>query len=122
MKAEEHQWFNQEVQKFDAMVNYAKVFSKGLETLRNRVIEYDNKIAGQERQIKEAEAKLENIQKQIQEAQVMRSASHDQRAEFLQKKHLDLVERESKMALRERMIAEQQKKVDELLAAAEARV
>lgn len=119
MDAQNHEFFNQNIKKF----NDAEAMFKGLadlfSTIRNDVIRWENENVSLERRVKEKQQELEQLEKTIKERLLMQNQGMAQLMESINKRQLENIERENEIRRKEQLIAELQDKANRLLLAAE---
>jgi len=120
MTIEEHEFFRAELKKLNTLKVVLNEVVSGISSFENKLVQYDLDAKSLDMQIKKKEEQLAGVEKMIRERRAMVDASTASLRDQLNKKHLELVERDTKLKIREAMIAEQQKKTDELLMAAES--
>lgn len=121
MDAKEHQFFFDGIKRFNTFKSYCAEMAAGMQSLEAKMVHYDNAINSLESRVKAKEQELADIEQRIKERKMHLVANHDGIAGQLNAKHLALLERESKIALKEQMIAETQAKANKLLAAVEGK-
>mgnify|MGYP001573555030 CR=1 FL=1 len=119
MTKEEHEFFSLQLKKMNALALMLNSFASEFSSFRTKMVQYDIDAKSLEGQIRQLEVRRADAEKMLRERKAMAEAGTAQIRDQLPKRHLELVERESKIKIKEVAIAEQQKKADELLVAAE---
>jgi hypothetical protein len=119
MTTELHEQFKQHVKTFESFAASSKKLAADIEALRVFLVQQENDAVSLEKQNKKAKAELEDIKRQMQDKRLMADANTRNTQERLDKRHLELVERESKIRIAEEAAAEQLRKANALVAAAE---
>ena len=120
MTTELHEQFKQHVKTFDGFSAMAKKLAADIEALRVFLVQQENDAVSLEKQNKKAKAELEETKRMIQEKRIMGDANLKNVQDRLDKRHLELVEREAKIRIAEQAADEQLRKANGLLAAAES--
>lgn len=122
MTKEQHTFTEQKLRKMNQLEICLHDFASNFSSFMNDVTQIENDYKSRSSELKKLEVQLEGVEKMIRERRVMAEAGTAQMRDVLQKRHLELVEREAKIDLKERQIAEQQKRINELLGATEVQV
>lgn len=119
MTTELHNQFKEHVKTFDSFAAQAKKLAADVEALRVFLVQQENDAISLEKQNKKAKANLDDINRQMQDKRLMGDANTRAVQERLDKRHLELVEREAKVRISEEAANEQLRKANALVAAAE---
>ena len=119
MTTELHNQFKEHVKTFDSFASQAKKLAADVEALRVFLVQQENDAVSLEKQNKKAKADLDEIKRQMQDKRLMGDANTRAVQERLDKRHLELVEREAKVRISEEAANEQLRKANALVAAAE---
>lgn len=122
MKAEEHLFFVQNMNKFYSVAALCTSLAEGLKDLEFKITDYDNKLRHLIGEKQKKEAELVQLEKRIKERMAMADSGTDNIRNSLNQKHLELIDRENKVRLREMAVTETQEKANAILAAAEQTV
>jgi protein subunit release factor B len=121
MDAENHAFFTGTVRNFEAWYKLTIKIMGEIESLRNKLVEYENKSTNSENKYKKKLESLEVLDKQIRDKKLLRDASTEQMRAELERRRNEVAEREATLKVRETQLREQQGVLDKLLAAAEAK-
>lgn len=119
MTTELHNQFKEHVKTFDSFASQAKKLAADVEALRVFLVQQENDAVSLEKQNKKAKAELDDVKRQMQDKRLMGDANTRAVQERLDKRHLELVERESKVRISEEAANEQLRRANALVAAAE---
>lgn len=119
MTTELHNQYREHIKTFESLLAMAKKVSAEAEALRVFFVQQENDAVSLEKQNKKAKAELDEVKRQMQDKRLMGDANTRAVQERLDKRHLELVERESKVRISEEAAAEQLRKANALVVAAE---
>jgi hypothetical protein len=92
-----------------------------LRTMRGRLVQFENDLVSADVQLKKKQEELADVAREIKDQKMLGQQSTAKIREELNRRHVELVERESKIKLLERAAQEQLDKANNLLAAAEVK-
>lgn len=121
MDSENHAFFTGTVRNFDAWYKLTIKIMGEIESLRNKLVEYENKATNAENEHKKKVEVIEALDKQIRDKKLLRDASTEQMRAELERRRNEVAEREATLKVRETQLREQQGVLDKLLAAAESK-
>lgn len=119
MTTELHEQFKQHVKTFETFAASSKKLAADIEALRVFLVQQENDAVSLEKQNKKAKESVEEMKRQVAEKRLMGDANVRNVQERLDKRHLELVEREAKVRISEEAANEQLRKANALVAAAE---
>lgn len=119
MDKEKHEFFNSTVRDFNAWDKLTQKVVSQLETLRSKLVEYENDVASGEFQILKKRNEIEALDKEARERKLLLDASAGQLRDDIEKRRNEVADREARLQIREQQLRVQQEKLDRLLSAAE---
>ena len=122
METEDHVFLNGTIKDFVAWGVLAKKVSDQIGTLRNRLVEYENRAASLTRITNEKQAEIEALEKTAREKRLLMESGAGQLRDDLERRRNEVADREARITAREAQLRSQQEKLDGLLSAAEAKV
>lgn len=119
MTKEEHDWYYHHIKRFGSLKAAFNDMAAGFSRLEADLVDRDNSIKSADAQLATKKLELEKIEKTIRERRVIAEASTINVREQLNKRDLDLREKEEKLRYREQILAEKEKEKNEKITAAD---
>lgn len=121
MDAENHAFFNVTIRDFESWYKLTMRVMGQIDSLRNRLVEYENKSKNIQLEYGKKVAEIEQLNKEIREKKLTKTASMAQLQNDLEKRRNEVAEREATLMVRESHLREQQVQLDKLLSAEESK-
>lgn len=119
MTSEYHVQFVDGVKSLKAYSDMSAKMAKEFEHLRAFIVQQENRAESMEKQLVAKKAELDAMEAKMRENRLMSDSNTKNVQDRLDKRHLELVERESKIRIKEQAIEEQLRKANALVAASE---
>lgn len=120
MIQEEHEQFAEIVKNFKAFESMAKRLISNAGELQAALIRWENKRSSTETEVKTKQDDLAKLENEIKQRRLQANSGAQAIREQFDKRHIELVERENTLRVREQVVAETQAKANALLVQAEA--